>query len=74
MRSLLLQEIEHFLGESRMTASAFGREAVGDNKFVTRIQRGAGITLSTVERAESFIAAYRSQAGRREPQGPQQQT
>jgi hypothetical protein len=60
LRKLLIQEIEDFLDESGMTASNLGREAVGDNKFVTRVHRGAGITLNTIERLESYISGYRS--------------
>ncbi len=58
-RALLLTQIGEFLDESGMTASALGREAVGDNKLVTRIRGGEGITLSTIERVEGFMSARR---------------
>lgn len=58
-RALLLTQLTEFLAESGMTASALGRDAVGDNKLVQRIRAGEGITLKTIERLESFMAARR---------------
>jgi hypothetical protein len=56
----LLVEIEAFLArrEVQMTESTFGRLAVNDGKFVTRLREGGGLTLATVDKVRAFIRGY----------------
>ena len=55
-RDAFLARIEAFLTSTGMSAARFGIEAVGDHKFVKRLSSGAGITLTVIERAETFMA------------------
>lgn len=61
-REALIEEIDDFLVERRITASTFGRLAVNDGKFVTRLRAGENMTTSTFERAHEFIRAERARA------------
>lgn len=56
MREQIIERVSSFLSQSGMSARRFGVEAVGDSKFVTRLKNGAGITLTTLEKAEGYIA------------------
>jgi SAM-dependent methyltransferase len=60
----LLQEIANFCRRVGMAESTFGRRAVNDGKFVTRLRFGGRVTTHTVERVRAFIA--------RGPSGPTQ--
>lgn len=57
-RQALLAQIESFLQRTGMSARRFGIEATGDHKLVKRLQSGAGITLTVIEKAERFIAEH----------------
>ncbi len=52
----LLQDIASFCRRAGMAESTFGRRAVNDGKFVTRLRFGGRVTTHTVERVRSFIA------------------
>jgi hypothetical protein len=54
-RERLLQAIDEFLPGSGMSATTFGRLAVGDGKFVARVRGGGGLTTATADRVEQFI-------------------
>lgn len=54
------QEVELFLNETGVADSTFGRLALGDWKFVTRIRAGEDFRLSTVMRVKGFMAGYRA--------------
>jgi|APCry1669192522_1035417.scaffolds.fasta_scaffold00745_4 hypothetical protein len=59
-----LAEIESFLTRSGMSASAFGRAAVGDPNLVGDLRGGEGKeqrmpSLRLVERVHKFMANYR---------------
>jgi predicted transcriptional regulator len=45
-----LNQIEEFLAERRMSHTAFGKSAVHDASFVTRLRKGADVKLKTVEK------------------------
>lgn len=60
VREQIIERVRSFLSQSGMSARRFGVEAVGDSKFVSRLHGGAGITLTTLEKAEAFIAAHPS--------------
>ncbi len=51
----LLQEIANFCRRVGMAESTFGRRAVNDGKFVTRLRFGGRVTTHTVERVRAFI-------------------
>jgi hypothetical protein len=58
-RSQLLRDIEAFVAERGMAESTFGRQAVNDGKFVSRLRRRANMTLDVVERAQDFMRGQR---------------
>jgi hypothetical protein len=60
----LLAQIEQACRQLKMAQTTFGRLAVNDGKLVTRLQQGARVTVSTVDRVHRFIEA---QGGARAP-------
>jgi 2,4-dienoyl-CoA reductase-like NADH-dependent reductase (Old Yellow Enzyme family) len=50
-----LAEIEAFLTASRMRATDFGREAVGDPSFVTRLRQGRSPSLATADKVRACM-------------------
>lgn len=57
-RASLLDRVRAFLTETGMSARAFGVAAVGDHKFLRRLESGAGITLTVIEKAEAYMAEH----------------
>jgi homoserine dehydrogenase len=57
----LLGEIESFLTETRMTPTAFGRDALSDPGFVFGLRFGRDCRRSTTERARAQMARYRAE-------------
>ena len=60
MRTLSEQfraEVEVFLTASRMKPTDFGREAIGDPSFVTRLRQGRSPSLATADKVRAFIGA-----------------
>lgn len=55
----LLQEIEAFLTETGMSATAFGLDALNDPPFVAQLRGGRDPKMSTAERCRAFMAAER---------------
>jgi 2,4-dienoyl-CoA reductase-like NADH-dependent reductase (Old Yellow Enzyme family) len=58
-RDPLVAEIEQFLAESRITATAFGRDALSDPGFVFGLRSGRDCRLSTAERVREQMRHYR---------------
>lgn len=51
----LLDRIELHLKETRMTATRFGRRAVGDPRFVLDLRMGRRPRRRTLERVELYL-------------------
>jgi len=51
----LLDSITEFCIEQRIAESTFGRKAVNDGKFVSRLRNGSRVTPETWERVSQFI-------------------
>src|SRR5512134_2497480 len=51
----LLDSISEFCRVAGMAESTFGRRAVNDGKFVSRLRDGARITPETLERVSAFL-------------------
>ena len=51
----LLREVEKFLNRSQTAPTRFGRDAVGDPRFVFDLRRGREPRPATVERVLSFL-------------------
>jgi hypothetical protein len=51
----LLDSIAEFCRRANMAESTFGRRAVNDGKFVSRLRDGARITPETLERVSEFL-------------------
>lgn len=54
----LIAEIETFLSTRKMAESTFGRLAVNDGKFVSRLRIGANMTLATIDKVRGFIREH----------------
>ncbi len=68
-----LREVEDFLKASGMTATNFGREAVGDGNFVGDLRDGRAPSLRLVDKVRGYIARQtrkleREAAGQRQPE------
>src|SRR5258708_13824326 len=53
----LLGSISEFCRRAGMAESTFGRRAVNDGKFVSRLRDGARITPETLERVSVFLTS-----------------
>jgi hypothetical protein len=53
----LLSEVEAFLATRNIAETTFGKVAVNDGKFVSRLRGGSNMTLATIERVRGFINA-----------------
>lgn len=53
----ILVQISDFCRQADMAESTFGRRAVNDGKLVHRLREGKRITIDTLERIQSYIAA-----------------
>ena len=53
----LLDSISDFCRRAGMAESTFGRRAVNDGKFVSRLRDGARITPETLERVSVFLTS-----------------
>lgn len=53
----LLDRIERHLKETHISATRFGRRAVGDPRFVLDLRAGRRPRRRTVERVEQYLAA-----------------
>jgi len=58
----LLADIAAFLRDVEMAETTFGRHAVNDGKFVSRLRAGADITIATHDRVRAYMAAERAKA------------
>jgi hypothetical protein len=58
-QSQLLAEIEDFIGSQKIAATTFGKMAVNDGKFVSRLRSGANMTLATIARVKAFLETQR---------------
>lgn len=63
----LVSEIELFCRERGIAEGTFGTRAVNDGKFVGRLRGGAGITVATVERVRTYMAAARATPAAKHP-------
>lgn len=56
----ILERIERFLKKNRISASAFGWNAMGDPSFVLDMRKnGRTPTLETIEKITTFIETYK---------------
>jgi hypothetical protein len=55
----LLSTIERYLGETGVTASRFGREALGNPGFVHWLRRGREPRETAVRRIVAYLSAVR---------------
>lgn len=53
----LLERIERHLKETHMSATRFGRRAVGDPRFVLDLRLGRRPRRRTLEKVEAFLAS-----------------
>lgn len=55
----LLRKIESYLKQTNTPPARFGREAVGDPRFVFDLRNGREPRIATVQRVDSFMEASR---------------
>jgi len=53
----LLREVEKFLNRSQIAPTRFGRDAVGDPRFVFDLRRGREPRPATVQRVRAYLEA-----------------
>jgi len=53
----LLREVEKFLNRSKIAPTRFGRDAVGDPRFVFDLRRGREPRPGTEKRVRAFLEA-----------------
>src|SRR4029453_7115777 len=58
----LLAEITSYCREAKVAESTFGRLAVNDGKFVSRLRNGSRVTSDTVQRVRAYMARHGSAA------------
>ena len=58
---LLLDEIADFCRRTGMAESTFGRRAVNDGKFVSRMRFGGRVTTRTIEKIRDFMVEHDGQ-------------
>jgi len=63
---MLLRDIAEYCRRARMAESTFGRLAVNDGKFVSRLRLGGRLTTDTVTRVRAFIQRAHGSGERRE--------
>ena len=54
----LLREIEKFLSSNAIAATRFGRDAVGDPRFVFDLRRGREPRERTIRKVRRYIEAW----------------
>ena len=55
----LLRDVEKFLRESEIPAARFGREAMGDPRFVFDLRKGREPRPRTIQRVRCFLESMR---------------
>ncbi len=69
----LLERIEKHLKENHISATRFGRRAVGDPRFVLDLRMGRRPRRRTVERLDAYLASCEKAAAKscdRDHKGP----
>jgi 2,4-dienoyl-CoA reductase-like NADH-dependent reductase (Old Yellow Enzyme family) len=51
----LLQDVERFLNNKNVSAARFGRDAMGDPRFVFDLRRGREPRRKTVQRVKAYL-------------------
>lgn len=59
---MLLERIEKYLKAHRMPPTRFGRDAVGDPKFVFQLRDGREPRASTTARVQAYFDAQENQS------------
>jgi hypothetical protein len=53
-----LKWFEAFLGESRMSATRFGWDALGDPGFMAQLRSAQNVTIDRLERGVAFVRKH----------------
>lgn len=54
----LIREIEVYCRRCGIAESTFGRQAINDGKFVSRLRQGKGVTVKTLDRIRAFLHGH----------------
>lgn len=65
LREQFVDRVEAFLAKSGMHPTDFGRESMGDPRFITHLRRGRSPSLDTADRVNAFIERLESQQAKR---------
>ena len=60
----LLDECERFIEKWRMTPSTFGKLAMDNDRFISRLRGGLDIRISSATKARNFMLDYERKYGR----------
>jgi hypothetical protein len=63
-QAVLLKEIEVFLIEQNVSATAFGDDVMGDRHLVKRLRNGGLVKLPTADKLRQYMAAERVKAAK----------
>jgi hypothetical protein len=69
---MLLHRIERYLRATRTPPARFGREAVGDSRFVFDLRDGREPRAKTEQRVLMFLTTREAQSTRKSEEGPRQ--
>ena len=61
-RQVLIDAIEARIALEKLTRTGFGRDAVDDTSFLSRLDRGSDVRLETADKVQAFVG--------KEPMGP----
>jgi hypothetical protein len=64
---MLIDRIDAFLRARRMAPTRFGREAVGDSKFVLQLRDGREPRAKTVRKVTEYLDRHERAAGEARP-------
>lgn len=59
-RERLIIDIERFLRKTGMGPTQFSVESCGQRGLMTRLRRGEGVTLETVDKVRTFMRTYKA--------------
>ena len=64
-REKLLADVEAFLTRHDMNHTRFGKLALNDTAFVTRLRAGKDLRFDTADRVRAFMDTYKAQHGQK---------
>jgi|APSaa5957512535_1039671.scaffolds.fasta_scaffold298414_2 TnpA family transposase len=64
IRKDVIERCDQFCGDYGFSENRFGRDAVGDHRFMKKLRERSGVTLTIIERAEKFMVKHEKRAAK----------